>query len=861
MAFYNYLSRYTKNNHDFQTHLSFNKGKYNVPEENFDEFYKLYYKALLDKEDLYLIEKVYNCNFKFFLDIDAPKQNTPTTQNKLTKNDLCSILNAYNTAINEVFEDSCSLCEYILSKRNGQYHVNYCNLILNKELADILNKKALEYINSKTLQECIDTSVYRTGLRMLGSKKGIKSEPGDLVYKIYDLDSDKTFDFGETTYETFSKTIVRVKETSVLAVLQSKYEGQIVKSENNKKMQVKGIKNKKVIEELGQLLVDIKSCNTCIENFDMNIERIYAKQNKMGLFCYYVSIKEKTCPFKNREHKRPTCPLYLEISIQGIYVKCYDQDCLRRTFPEEGLKLPDNDDLSTKYTQLHMSMTSKYWNVDIKITDEIKRNLEDSLKGSHFQIAKAAFNIFKDRFRVDDIRNTTWFEYDGVRWNKSYLMNILISEELPKYYNGIKISDTSYNDFQEFLVKDVDANVRNQMVDNIITKLENVNFKANVLQQLSYFFKNLDPDFYSTLDSSPYIIGFKNGVYDFKNNIFRESSPNDNITFSTGYDYIDYDESYDEVQEIYDFLSKIIPNVQVREYLLKVLGKGLVGLPDERFYIWTGLSGANGKSTLINFLESTLGDYAVSVDVSLITNKRTSSSNASPDVVRTRGRRFIYFQEPEYHDKIRTGILKQFTGGDTIIARELFKSPITFKLQATMIMCCNDLPSVTSIDGGTWRRIRVIEFKSRFCDNPVKKNEFKIDTSIKTKLKEWRPYFMSILIHWYNKYLYEGLNEPPEVTKATAKYKVDNDKFNEFFDQCIEECDTFETNKIIYNSFQNWWTSNYSTAKIPEIKELRRALKIKFGNEIEKSNNGMIQYGFNVKVKQLTNICLPDDDL
>jgi phage/plasmid-associated DNA primase len=108
--------------------------------------------------------------------------------------------------------------------------------------------------------------------------------------------------------------------------------------------------------------------------------------------------------------------------------------------------------------------------------------------------------------------------------------------------------------------------------------------------------------------------------------------------------------------------------------------------------------------------------------------------------------------------------------------------------------------------------------------------------------------------------LYKGLNEPPEVTKATAKYKVDNDKFNEFFDQCIEECDDFESNKVIYNSFQNWWTSNYSTAKIPEIKELRRALKIKFGNEIEQKTNGLIQYGFKVKVKNMCVISIVDED-
>jgi len=378
---------------------------------------------------------------------------------------------------------------------------------------------------------------------------------------------------------------------------------------------------------------------------------------------------------------------------------------------------------------------------------------------------------------------------------------------------------------------------------------------------LCYLFKNYDSDFYVNLDEDPYLVGFKNGVYDFQQNVFRKSEQLDYLTFTTGYDYTDYDEENEYIKEIYDFFQKIIPNKEVREYLLKVLGKSLVGIPEEKFYIWTGLSGANGKSTLVNLLEQTLGDYITSVDVSLLTNKRASSSNASPDIIRLKGKRMFTFQEPEHDDKLRTGILKQFTGGDTIIARELFKAPITFKLQGTMIMCCNDLPQVASIDGGTWRRIRVIEFKSRFCENPVKSNEFLIDSNLKSKMKNWRPYFMSILIHWYNKYLYEGLHEPDEVKKATNKYKVDNDKFDEYFDQNIEEDNkSFETIKNIYNNFTSWWSCNYPTSRVLDIKELRRALKIKYGNEKEKVINGSVQYGFDIRLKNEDDNFLDKED-
>lgn len=869
MSFNRYILQFTKNSSNEQTHLSFNGGKYNVPDNNFDEFYKRYYNVISDKDNeerdsLYLIEKVYNSTFAFFIDLDVPKRSSY----KLSDDDVLDIINASCTSIKEMFMENDKLMEFIISKRitakGFNYHINFHNLIVNNAIAKNLITNILKNqdLLSEDLKSAIDVSVYRTGLRLLGSKKvekGIKNMDNekdhngvDVVYKIYDMETKRFVDLEDTSFENFSKTIVKRKSNTKISELKNKS----VVTETEKRIPVKGINNDKLQNEVKKILLDLKSQNKCLENFDVTIQRIYAKQNKLGIFCYYVSINGKHCPFKHREHERDVSPIYFEFSINGIYMKCYDEECTRRVFPDSGFQLPEG--FQEKYPELYLSMTTKYWRSEIEITDETRQYLEVSLSGSHYSIAKAVFQIYKNRFRVDDIRNTEWYEFDGIRWKKSYLMNILISEELPKYYRSIKISDTSSQtkNLQDYLVNNekVDANMRNQMVDNIISKLENVAFKGNIISQVIYLFKTYDNEFYTNLDSTPNLLGFKNGVYDFKEKCFRQGIQNDYLTFSTGYDFLEYDESCPHTQDIYKFLGQIIPNKRVLDYTLKVLGKALVGVPDERFYIWTGLSGANGKSTLVNFLENTLGDYMVGVDVSLLTNKRGGSSNASPDVVRLRGKRIFTFQEPEHDDKLRTGILKQYTGGDTIIARELFKAPISFKLQGTMIMCCNDLPTVTSCDGGTWRRIRVVEFKSRFCDNPVKENEFKIDPSIKYKIKYWRPYFMSILIHWYTRFLEEGMNEPDEVKKATDKYKVENDKFNEFFDQVLEESSgDFEPNKTIYSHFSNWWSSNYPNSRIPDIKDLRRAMKTKFGNEKETIINGCMNYGFNIKIKQTFN--------
>lgn len=879
-AFNKYLEQFVKGCEDpkLLTHLAFcGKGKYRVPDEKYEEFYKNYFTYLKKNESMYLIEKINeNCKFAFFLDIETPKKLVY----KIKINDIKLIINKSIENIEKMFLlDNEEQNNYIITKRNDKYHVNFPNLIVNTFIAQRLCKIIIENLEGD-IKKLIDTSVYRTGLRLFGSKKSeieIKKEKESFeeselnnyssVYDIYDIDNDKCFKLEDTKWLDFMKLVIRRKQDTELSKLNETFKqnnSQTVQNEQDSKITVKGIQNTTITKEISKLLVCLKHLwSDYLQDYTLNISRIVGCQNKQGIFCYYISINDKMCPFVGREHKRAQSPIYVEINTNGIYIKCYDQDCLRRKYPDEGLKLPDN--FESEYPELYLSMTTKYWKADIDITPEIKSLLEDSLSGSHYKIAKVIYNIYKDRFRIDDIKNPDWYEFDGIRWSKTHVMNILMSEELQKYYKGIKISDTGALqdcNLQEFIQnKDkLEANLRNSLVDSIINKLENVSFKKSVMTEMFYLFKSLEPNFVSKLDNNLYLIGFKNGIYDLKTKTFRTGEQKDYLTLSTGYDFIEYDENCQEVQEIYSFLRKIIPNKKVFEYLLKVLGRSLLGINDEHFYIFTGLSGANGKSTLINFLEYTLGDYMASADVSLLTNNRALSSSASPDIIRLKGRRFVSFAEPEYGDTLKTGIIKAFSGGDSIIARELYKAPISFKLQASMFMCCNDLPNVSSVDGGTFRRLRVVEFKSRFCDNPTKKNEFNIDPTIKNKIKMWRPYFMSILLNYYDIYEKEveikgKIEEPEEVKIATSKYKADNDRFNEYITECLTEVSNgFENMKSIYNNFMRWWAENYSNTRTPDIKELRKSLKIKFGEEIEKHNSyGVKQVGFNIKFNQIDN--------
>jgi P4 family phage/plasmid primase-like protien len=874
--FYKYISAFVEKDTKLQTHLSFprlcgNKmvgGMYSIPDDKYLQFYKKYYEALTNGEDLHIIEKVNpKAVFSYFLDIEVGKSEINF---EIEKEHIELILGKCKKCIKEIANNfEIEFCDYIISRRNNKYHINFPNLIVNSNIAMLLTKILISKIEDIDIKKIIDSSVYRTGLRLFGSKKDFKSinkekllfDDSDAdyqeVYEMYDLKNDIILPLNN--FKDFMKLVIRKPNGTKCITLKEEFIKEQSKIESKSgTVTVKTQCDTQITNEIKELLNNLKD-TVAKEYFEklqikeLEILKFMSTQNKSGIYCYYMTINNSICPFKNRKHTRESSPIYIELSVSGIFIKCHDVDCMRKVYPDEGIELPDN--FETKYPNLYKNMTTKYWKSEIVLTQHIKKLLEDSLTGSHYKIAKVAYNIYKDRFRIDDIKNADWYEFDGIRWIKTHIMNILISEELPKYYKAIKISDTEQacqEDLENFIQnKDkLEANLRNSLVDNIINKLENRQFKTNIITEMFYFFKTLEPNFMAKLDANPELLGFKNGIYDLDNCSFRKGNQKDYITMTTGYDFIEYDPESQEVKDIYIFLSQIIPNKQVLEYVLKVLGRSLLGYNDERFYIFTGFMGQNGKSTLINFLEHSLGDYLTSCDVSLLTNKKALSSAASPDVIRLNGRRIVTYNEPESNEEIKCSIIKTFSGGDSVIARELYKAPISFKLQATNILICNDIPELNSNDGGIFRRLRLVQFSSKFCAKPrLGKQEFKIDPKIKTKIKNWKPYFMSILLHYFKIYQDEvekngEIFEPNEVKLATDKYKKSNDKFNEYITECVQESNTFMSIRTIYQNFSRWWSMNYSTIRIPDIKELKKSFKIKFGDEITKNN----KEGFKVNI-------------
>jgi putative DNA primase/helicase len=203
--------------------------------------------------------------------------------------------------------------------------------------------------------------------------------------------------------------------------------------------------------------------------------------------------------------------------------------------------------------------------------------------------------------------------------------------------------------------------------------------------------------------------------------------------------------------------------------------------------------------------------------------------------------------EPDEGEKINTASMKQLSGEDVVKARALFQDQDAFVIMAKIFMLCNDLPPVSSMDNGTWRRLRVIPHVAKFVDHgqavDAEKHIHYKDLLLDSKIRRWRPYFASLLAWYYeNHYLRHGLIPPPQVTAASMQYKEENDSFAAFCQDCIvRETGTETKVRDIMGRYKEWTKFNVGK-KVMQTKDILTRLTEVYGKPVDAA--GKVYAGF-----------------
>ena len=490
----------------------------------------------------------------------------------------------------------------------------------------------------------------------------------------------------------------------------------------------------------------------------------------------------------------------------------------------------------------------KYINYTYKLGNfkqKIGKSLEDPYD---YDISQVVIELYKDQF-VYHSNNMDWYQFKDNRWHcvkkepldlLSYLSTDVVMM-FSKYYREINLK--KWQELKTEAERTTAAKDAQRIYKAIESKLKNNRPKSGIINETKRGFIN--NDFFSQLDQNINLIGFNNGVYDLKSKLFRNGCPNDYISMSVGYDYIEYDSDDSVFVEIKKFIKSIQPDVteddkQRRKYIKKFLASCIQAVNyDETFHIFTGM-GRNGKSKLVELMEKAMGDYAGKLSISFLTKPRGKSSDASPDIVKVKTARFVTLQESDPNDKINNGILKEATGGDKQTGRELYKEPETFKPLYKLVLICNDIPKMQNpTDHAVHERLRIIDFPSRYVKSKINRSdsyEQLADTTLSKKIEKWGPHFMALLIRWFHKYFPSGdvkLYPPEVVLQSIQLYKSESDDWNDYFEEDIKLTETKKlTDKITLNTqilshFKIWCRDNDVTPA-PTMVMLKDYLRKKY---------------------------------
>lgn len=861
-------------------------GSYNIPQTNMEEFIKMYNNTVWKmKQTAYLTEGIRDCEYTpFRADLDFRYYTNNEEPERIYENEaIDKICMLYMKEMEEwlvEFEDEERIF-FIMEKtkpyfdynsdkskgpktnENGEkrvkdgVHIMAPNVVTNtylqlkfrefayKNCDEILDKYHFE----NNYSDIFDLSIIeRNNWIMYGSQKQ-DGEPY-LVTRVLKVYQDHVEEIPNTWSPEELVELLSVRNKFVPSVIKIDKEAEVsyhvLNSEEKKKKNLlaKGVSKSKRKKVKGDKR-DIENAKGYVDCLSDERAKNYVTWMEVGWALHNIhnhddTLLEKWIEFSQRIESYKTTA---ETECRERWEKMADEG-----LGMGSLKLWAKTDNPDKYSLI----------VEKDICSLIIQATKNG-RGPSYDVAKVLHEMFKEYFVCVSPAKNSWyyFNQEKHRWvkdEKGVSLRQMISTEL---YNEFKRQQLKIGG-QSSSPEDGEHD-KSFKIMKVMDKLKETAYKNNIMTESCELFYDKEQTFESELDSKQYLLGFKNGVFDLAKHEFRKGRPEDKISMSTNIDYVPFDPNAPEIANIQNFLKEILPIKRVRDYIVYRQASALSGSTgDETFDIWAG-GGGNGKSKVVELFESGFGDYTCKIPVSTLTNKRTQSGAATPEIARTKGKRFITIQEPDTKTKLNIGLMKELTGGDKIQARLLNENPIEFIPIFIAALLCNhppEMPNDAVNSNATWRRIKMTMFPcdfvhKPFCDNPF---QFLRNNELKNEFPTWGEYYMSFLIEKHREYKKNGLKFPDEIHEYTNQYKEKNDHFREFIDESIEinpiKFTRIVTVDEIFTHYKLWFKdTNDSSHGIKKRKELKEYLDDHFNAFIEPSGAKMGFKGIDFKIQ------------
>lgn len=300
-------------------------------------------------------------------------------------------------------------------------------------------------------------------------------------------------------------------------------------------------------------------------------------------------------------------------------------------------------------------------------------------------------------------------------------------------------------------------------------------------------------------------------------------------------------------------------------FIRRAFGYSISGRNIEEVSFFANGPTQTGKSTLLEAIGATLGDYSKAIDSeTLMAALRSNSNGPRDDIARLSDARFVYAVETEEDRKLAVALFKKLFGGDQITTRGMYGKTFQFLPGFNMWLAFNDPPQVKSTDDAMWRRIIQVPFDKQVPEgerNKSLKTYFRNPKNAGSAILAW-------LVAGYQEWREHGLNPPDRVRAATADYRKSQDSFTLWLQaSAILEPTGWTASDTLVADYEQWFQEG-GTGKFLSRKEFYQRLHDhkceREQNKVGKRERGW--RGITLKVAPVTDsedfdVDLSDDEL
>lgn len=239
---------------------------------------------------------------------------------------------------------------------------------------------------------------------------------------------------------------------------------------------------------------------------------------------------------------------------------------------------------------------------------------------------------------------------------------------------------------------------------------------------------------------------------------------------------------------------------ELKELMQRAFGYSITGdTREEVLFLIHGPTGTS-KSTIIEAIKATLGDYAKTADFETFI-KRRDVGGPRNDIACLAGSRLVISIEVDEGKQLAEGLVKMVTGGDTVTARKLYQESFEFKPTFKLVLVANHAPKVDPDDDAMWRRIYVIPM---VCQVPKELRDPKVKAHL-TNPAIAGPAILQWLLKGCLDWQREGLKIPTVVQQATDQYRASQDSFGDFVSECcILEPAAWVSSEDLHEQYASW---------------------------------------------------------